>query len=60
MIIEYLCPKCGKVVCKTDGNPKSGVYVWCKKCKKEVEVKTSGEIKDLRTGSTSSNLIKQR
>lgn len=34
------CPKCGKLLAKAEnGATCTGVYVWCSRCKKNVEVK---------------------
>lgn len=35
----YSCPNCGQKLCRIDINSKAEkIYLWCKKCKKEVEI----------------------
>jgi phage FluMu protein Com len=38
MLKWVLCPHCGKKLCKADA--KGILRLWCKSCKKEIEVKT--------------------
>jgi len=38
----FYCPICGQKLCRVSATyeiGKGGVYVWCKKCKNEVEVR---------------------
>jgi transcription elongation factor Elf1 len=34
----FLCPACNKKLCKCTNNAQ-GVYIECKRCKREVEIK---------------------
>lgn len=47
----YLCPRCNRKLCRVDEKPKAGVFVWCKTCKAEIEVKQEAT-NELRAGNS--------
>lgn len=43
MVKWIVCPFCGKKLCRVDTEHETTLYLWCKKCKKEVVVSLKGE-----------------
>lgn len=39
MIKDIRCPKCGKKIAKSEeGYIAKGIYLWCPKCKKNIDI----------------------
>lgn len=37
----YSCPHCGKKLCRINKESKAKkIFIWCKQCKKEIEINT--------------------
>jgi len=39
-----LCPACGKKLCRVDVESYGTLYLWCKRCKKEIKIQLEDKI----------------